>query len=71
MTLFTGGYTEPFGTVTITKDGTPLTEGTGLNQYTLDYVGGDGSALELNNTGLVLSVNVAGAVPPGTVIMVR
>ncbi len=55
MTLFTGGSVGAFANanVTITKDGTPLTEDTdgaplGLNEYTLDYLSGAGLALSVN-----------------------
>ncbi len=51
MTLFTGGTVGTFSTVTITKDGTTLTEGTGVGQYTIDYTGGTGN-------DVVLSVNL-------------
>ena len=61
MTLFQGGWVDPYDVadVTITKDGTPLTEGTAgsllVNEYSIEYVDGVGTAGE----GLVLSVNVA------------
>ena len=60
MTLFTGGWVDVFDAadVTITQGATTLTPGTagslGLNEYSLDYLGG---------TGLALSVNVEGTSP--------
>ena len=53
-----------FASVAITKDATPLTLGTiplAVGEYFLDYAGGSG-------TDVVLSVNVAGAGTPGTLI---
>ncbi len=48
MTLFQGGWVDVFSNVSITQGATTLTEGAGLNQYTLDYLGGTGLALSVN-----------------------
>ena len=57
-----------FSSISITKDGTPLTLGTegalNVGEYFLSYTGGSG-------TDVVLSVNVAAAANPGTLIFVQ
>ena len=61
MTLFEGAPLDTMS-VTVTKDGSTLVEGTGVNQYTLDY---------LEGAGLTLSVNIGAAAATGTVLMFR
>ena len=54
MTLFTGGWCDPYtaAEVTITQGATTLTPGTagslGLNEYAITYPGDVGMALEVN-----------------------
>jgi len=69
LLLFDATVTQTaFASVTITKDGTPLTLGTegalNVGEYFLSYTGGSG-------TDVVLSVNVAGGATPGTIIYGR